>query len=32
MIPPIEQLTEDGYDLQFGSNVLGKVINTSTSL
>jgi len=23
MVPPIEQLTEDGYDLQFGTNVLG---------
>ncbi|KAG8986036.1 hypothetical protein FRB90_004250 [Tulasnella sp. 427] len=23
MHPPIEQLTEDGYDLQFGTNVLG---------
>ncbi|KAG8941412.1 hypothetical protein FRC04_004205 [Tulasnella sp. 424] len=23
MIPPIEQLTADGYDLQFGTNVLG---------
>ncbi|KAF9228224.1 NAD(P)-binding protein [Gyrodon lividus] len=23
MIPPIDQLTDDGYDLQFGTNVLG---------
>ena len=23
MIPPISQLTADGYDLQFGTNVLG---------
>lgn len=23
MVPPIEQLTADGYDLQFGTNVLG---------
>lgn len=23
MIPPIEQLTADGYDLQFGTNCLG---------
>ena len=25
MIPPIEQLTADGYDLQFGTNVLGRL-------
>ncbi|THH05223.1 hypothetical protein EW146_g9959 [Bondarzewia mesenterica] len=24
MMPPIEQVTKDGYDLQFGTNVLGK--------
>lgn len=24
MIPPIEQLSAQGYDLQFGTNVLGK--------
>ena len=24
MVPPIEQLTAQGYDLQFGTNVLGK--------
>jgi NAD(P)-dependent dehydrogenase (short-subunit alcohol dehydrogenase family) len=23
MFPPIEQITADGYDLQFGTNVLG---------
>ena len=23
MFPPVEQLTADGYDLQFGTNVLG---------
>ena len=23
MIPPIDMLTDDGYDLQFGTNVLG---------
>jgi NAD(P)-dependent dehydrogenase (short-subunit alcohol dehydrogenase family) len=23
MIPPIEQVTKDGYDLQFGTNVVG---------
>lgn len=23
MVPPIKQLTEDGYDLQFGTNALG---------
>jgi len=23
MVPPVEQLTADGYDLQFGTNVLG---------
>jgi retinol dehydrogenase 12 len=23
MAPPVEQLTKDGYDLQFGTNVLG---------
>lgn len=25
MQPPIEQLTSDGYDLQFGTNVLGEI-------
>ncbi len=24
MTPPIEQTTSDGYDMQFGTNVLGK--------
>ena len=24
MFPPVERLTADGYDLQFGTNVLGK--------
>ena len=24
MVPPIEQLTAQGYDLQFGTNVLGR--------
>ena len=24
MVPPIEELTAQGYDLQFGTNVLGK--------
>ena len=24
MFPPVEQLTVDGYDLQFGTNVLGE--------
>lgn len=24
MFPPVEQLTADGYDLQFGTNVLGQ--------
>ncbi len=23
MFPPVDQLTADGYDLQFGTNVLG---------
>ena len=23
MFPPVEQLTADGFDLQFGTNVLG---------
>lgn len=31
MVPPIESLTEDGYDLQFGCNVLGKNISSSAS-
>ena len=24
MVPPIEQMTAQGYDLQFGTNVLGE--------
>jgi retinol dehydrogenase 12 len=28
MAPPIEQMTADGYDLQFGTNVLGHAIFT----
>jgi retinol dehydrogenase-12 len=26
MFPPIDQVTTDGYDLQFGTNVLGIII------
>lgn len=26
MTPPIEQVTADGYDLQFGTNCLGECI------
>lgn len=25
MFPPIEQLTSDGYDMQFGTNVIGNL-------
>jgi len=28
MVPPIEQLTKDGYDLQFGTNVVGHFLFT----
>lgn len=28
MFPPIDQITTDGYDLQFGTNVLGHAILT----
>ncbi|PPR07468.1 hypothetical protein CVT26_013438 [Gymnopilus dilepis] len=28
MMPPVEQLTKDGYDLQFGTNVLGHFLFT----
>ena len=28
MVPPIEQLTKDGYDLQFGTNVIGHGVLT----
>ena len=24
MFPPLDQLTEDGFDLQFGTNVVGE--------
>ena len=27
MSPPIDMLTSDGYDLQFGTNVLGMVFS-----
>lgn len=32
MQPPIDQLTSDGYDLQFGTNVLGELLSPSPSL
>jgi retinol dehydrogenase 12 len=28
MIPPVEQLTKDGFDLQFGTNVVGHYLFT----
>ena len=28
MVPPIDQLTTDGYDLQFGTNVIGHGVLT----
>lgn len=28
MVPPVEQLTADGYDLQFGTNCLGKLFHS----
>ena len=28
MVPPIDQLTADGYDLQFGTNVVGHFLFT----
>ena len=28
MMPPVEMLTKDGYDLQFGTNVLGTYIHS----
>ena len=27
MFPPISHLTSDGYDLQFGTNVLGRIVS-----
>ena len=30
MAPPIEQLTAQGYDLQFGTNVLGGSLQSDT--
>jgi retinol dehydrogenase-12 len=32
MVPPIEQLTNDGYDLQFGTNVVGHFLFTTELL
>ncbi|CAE6380510.1 unnamed protein product [Rhizoctonia solani] len=32
MVPPVEQRTEDGYDLQFGTNVLGHYLFTTLLL
>lgn len=29
MVPPIDQLTTDGYDLQFGTNCLGRLLSIS---
>jgi NAD(P)-dependent dehydrogenase (short-subunit alcohol dehydrogenase family) len=28
MVPPVEETTKDGYDLQFGTNVLGHYLFT----
>jgi retinol dehydrogenase-12 len=28
MVPPVDQLTKDGYDLQFGTNVIGHGVLT----
>ena len=32
MAPPIDQLTRDGYDLQFGTNVMGPYVLTKRLL
>lgn len=32
MMPPIGDLTADGYDLQFGTNVLGSYLLFSSTL
>jgi len=32
MVPPVEQLTKDGYDLQFGTNVIGHFLLTTELL
>lgn len=32
MVPPIEQLTTDGFDLQFGTNVIGHYVFTKRLL
>lgn len=32
MAPPLDRLTTQGYDLQFGTNVLGKSINVTFSM
>ena len=32
MVPPIEQVTTQGYDLQFGTNVVGALPQNSCSI
>ena len=32
MAPPIEQVTSDGYDMQFGTNVIGMIPSSQRSL
>jgi hypothetical protein len=32
MAPPVDQLTADGYDLQFGTNVLGVLSSESRNI